>query len=73
MGTSYLHKAVDSHNGHVWLAFGVVHQVQIHQLLQLQVVSLHAVHNIRKERAGQIRVKQELRKSSEITGYTEGQ
>lgn len=72
MGASYLHKAVDSHNGHVWLTFGVVHQVQIHQLLQLQVVSLHTVHNIRKERAGQIRVKKELRKSSEITTYTKG-
>lgn len=56
MGASYLHKAVDGHNGHIWLTFGIVHQVQVDQLLQLQVVGLHAVHNIRKERAGQTTV-----------------
>lgn len=29
---SYLHKAVDGHDSHVWLTFGVVHQVEIHKL-----------------------------------------
>lgn len=52
-GAGYLHKAVDSHDGHVWLAFGIVHQVQVDQLLQLQVVSLHAVDNVREQRAAQ--------------------
>lgn len=46
-----LHKAVDSHDGHVRLTLGVVHQVQIHQLLQLQVISLHAVYHIWKQGA----------------------
>ena len=47
---SYLHKAVDSHDGHVWLTLGIVHQVEIHQLLQFQIVRLHTVHYIWKER-----------------------
>ena len=42
----YLDKRVDSHDGHVWLALGVVHEVEIYQLLQLQVIGLHAVHNV---------------------------
>lgn len=49
---SYLHKAVDCHDGHVRLALGVVHEVQVDQLLQLQVISLHAVHYIREQGAG---------------------
>lgn len=42
----YLYKGVNSHDSHVWLTLGIVHQVEVDQLFQLQVVSLHAVHNI---------------------------
>lgn len=49
---SCLNKAVDSHDGHIWLTLGIVHQVQVHKLLELQVISLHAVHNIWEKRAG---------------------
>lgn len=45
----YLHKCVNSHDSHVWLAFGIVHQVEVNQLFQFQVVRLHAVHNIWKQ------------------------
>lgn len=47
---SCLDKAVDSHDGHIRLALGVVHQVEVNQLLQLQVVCLHAVHYIWEQR-----------------------
>ena len=30
-----LDKSVDGHDGHVRLGLGVVHQVEVHQLLQL--------------------------------------
>lgn len=50
--SSYLHEAVDSHDGHVRLALGVVHQVEIDQLLELQVIGLHAVNHVWKQRAG---------------------
>ena len=46
----HLHKGVDSHDGHVGLTLGIVHQVEIHQLLQFQIVRLHTVHYIWKER-----------------------
>ncbi len=35
-----LDEGVDGHDGHLRLGLGVVHQVEVHQLLQLQVVSL---------------------------------
>merc|ERR1719452_276143 len=44
-----LDECVDCHNGHVRLGLGIVHKVEIHQLLQLQVVSLHAVDHVWKE------------------------
>lgn len=44
-----LGEGVDSKNGQVRLGFGVVHEVEVHKFLQLQVVSLHAVYNISKE------------------------
>lgn len=47
---SCLDKAVDGHDGHIRLALGVVHQVEVNQLLQLQVVCLHAVHHIWEQR-----------------------
>lgn len=49
----YLYKGVYSHDGHVWLALGVVHQVQIDQLFQFQVVRLHAVHDIGEQSTAQ--------------------
>lgn len=48
----YLDKRVNSHDGHVRLALGIVHQVEVDQLFQLQVVRLHAVYNIWEECAG---------------------
>ena len=48
----HLHKCVDSHDGHVGLTLGVVHQVQVHQLFQLQVVRLHTVHHVGEEGTG---------------------
>lgn len=53
--TSHLHKGVDSHDGHVRLTLGIVHQVQVHQLLQLQVVCLHTVHHVRKKGTGRFK------------------
>lgn len=49
LGTAYLNERVDGHDGHIGLRFGVVHQIQIDQLLELQVVRLHAVDDVRKE------------------------
>ena len=46
----YLDKCIDCHNCHVRLWLGIVHEVQVHQLFQLQVVCLHTVDHIRKER-----------------------
>ena len=46
-----LDEGVDGHDGHVRLTLGVVHQVEINQLLQFEVVRLHAVRDIRKESA----------------------
>lgn len=48
----HLHKGVDSHDGHVGLTLGIVHQIQVHQLLQLQVVCLHTVHHVGEEGTG---------------------
>ncbi len=46
-----LDERIDSHDGHVGLSFGVVHQVEIHKLLELRVAGLHAVDDIREEGA----------------------
>ena len=46
-----LRECVDSQDGQVWLRLGVVHQVEIDKLLQLEVVCLHAVHHVSKEGA----------------------
>lgn len=43
---TYLNKGVHSHDGHVWLTLSVVHQVEVDQLFQFQVVRLHTIHNI---------------------------
>lgn len=45
----YLDKGVNSHDGHVWLTLGIVHQIEVDQLFQFQIVRLHAVHNIWKQ------------------------
>ena len=36
----YLDKGVDTHDGKIRLRFGIIDQVQVHQLLQLQVIRL---------------------------------
>ena len=45
---SYLDERVDGHDGQLGLSLGIVHQVQIHQLLQLQIIRLNAVDDIGK-------------------------
>lgn len=50
----HLDKRVNGHDSHVWLALGIVHQVEVDQLFQFQVVRLHAIHNIwEKSTAGE--------------------
>lgn len=46
---THLDEGVDSHDGHVWLRLCIVHEVQVNQLLQLEVVGLHAVDDIWEE------------------------
>lgn len=48
---AHLHKSIDSKNGEIRLWLGVVHQIQVDKLLQLQVVGLHAIDNIGKQSA----------------------
>ncbi len=45
------HERVHRHDGHVRLRLRVVHQVEVDQLLELEVVRLHAVHHVREEGA----------------------
>lgn len=44
-----LDKCVHCHDSHVGMRLGVVHQVEIHKLLEFQIVSLHTVDNIGKQ------------------------
>eukprot|EP01137_Pigoraptor_chileana_P028939 Opistho-2@13440 len=44
-----LDERVDGKNGKVRLALGVVHQVQVYKLLELQIIRLHAVDDIGEE------------------------
>mmetsp|Transcript_15997 Transcript_15997/g.41525 ORF Transcript_15997/g.41525 Transcript_15997/m.41525 type:complete len:1014 (+) Transcript_15997:689-3730(+) len=46
-----LDKGVDGENAEVRLRLGVVDEVQVHQLLELQVLRLHAVHQVREQHA----------------------
>jgi hypothetical protein len=46
-----LDKGVDGHDGEVRVAAAVVHEVEIAQLLEFEVVRLHAVDNVREKRA----------------------
>ena len=46
-----LDKCVDRHNCQIGLALGIVHQIQINQLLQLQIISLHAIDHIGEQSA----------------------
>ena len=48
----YLGESVHGKDGQVWLRLGVVHEIEVDELLQLQVVRLHTVHHVRKQRAG---------------------
>lgn len=45
-----LNKSVDGHDSHVWLRFSIVHEIQVDQFLQLQVICLHAVYYIGEQR-----------------------
>ena len=58
----YLDKSIHSHNSHVRLRFSIIHQVQIHQFFQLQIISLHTVHNIREQRT---KIHQEIKKKTQ--------
>jgi hypothetical protein len=46
---THLNERVDCHDCHVWLRFCVVHEIQIHELLKLQIVGLHAVDDVGEE------------------------
>ena len=46
-----LGEGVNSEDGQIGLRLGVVHEIEVDQLLQLKVVGLHAIHHIRKQRA----------------------
>ena len=48
---TYLNERIDSHDGHVGLTFSIVHQIEINEFLQLQVVRLHTVHHVGEEGA----------------------
>jgi len=52
---THLGEGVDSEYGEVGLRLGVVHEVEVDQFLELQVVSLHAVHHIGEQGAGETR------------------
>lgn len=45
----YLYKGVNSHDSHVWLTLGIVHQVEVDQFFQFQVIRLHAVDDVREQ------------------------
>jgi len=45
----HLYECVDSKNGQVRLIFGIVYQVEIHQLFHFYIAGLHAIYNICKE------------------------
>jgi len=45
----YFDKCVDGHDRHVGLTLGVVHQIQIDKLLELKIVRLHAIYDVRKQ------------------------
>lgn len=47
---TYLYESVHRHNGHVRLGFCVIHQIQIDELLQFEVVGLHAVDYVWEQR-----------------------
>jgi hypothetical protein len=44
-----LYEGINSHDCHVGLTLGVVHEVQVDQLFQFKVVCLHTVDNIREK------------------------
>jgi hypothetical protein len=46
-----LDEGVDGHDGKVGLRLGVVHEVQIDELLELEVIRLHAVDDVGEEGA----------------------
>ena len=64
-----LHKGVDSQNGQIRLALGIIHDVQINKLFQLQIISHHTFNNLGEQnrdvpekRRRRIREKKEKRK-----------
>ena len=46
-----LDEGIDRHDGHVGLGFGVIHQVEVDEFLQLRVAGLHTVNDVREEGA----------------------
>lgn len=46
---SYLLESIYSQNCTLWLAFGIVHNVQIYKFLELQVVCLHTVQHVSEQ------------------------
>lgn len=52
-GAAHLDKGIDSHYGHVRLTLGVIHQIEIDKLLEFEIVRLHAIDDIGKQRTEQ--------------------
>ena len=46
----YLNEGVDGENRQVRVALGIIHDVEVHELLELEVLRVHALHNIGEER-----------------------
>ena len=45
----YPGKGIDSHDSHIWLRLSVVHEIKVHKFLQLQIIGLHTIDDIRKQ------------------------
>ena len=49
MKNTNLDKSIDSNDGHVWLRFGIIHQIQVDKFFQFQIIRLHTIGHIRKK------------------------
>lgn len=44
-----LNKSVDSQNGQVRIALSIIHDIEVHQLLELEILRVHALDHIGEE------------------------
>lgn len=50
---THLDKRIHSHDSHIGLTLGVIHQIEIYKFLEFKIVSLHAIDDVRKQGTGQ--------------------